>query len=128
MSTSKLLIVGVGILVRETQLLVCETTHGHIELPGFAVGKAEDILSPFNEFLLEQGISELPQQTLYLSSVNVNPKSKKKATGLVRIVRYSKIPSLNIPNSRYEAINELVQNTQASALVQAVAQWLLQAT
>ena len=125
-STSKLLVVAAGILVREKQLLVCETTRGHLELLSTVIGKAEDILPQFIDFLQGLGMGERPQQTLYLSSVTVQAKSKVKATGLVRIIRFSRAPGLDVPNSRFEPIKELENNEMASALLQAVSRWLLQ--
>ncbi|MFW9935621.1 MAG: hypothetical protein ACFFDU_09020 [Candidatus Thorarchaeota archaeon] len=124
MAPSALLAAGIGIIVDEKKLLVCETPESKLELPAFIVAKANEAISNLNKELTRWNLIEYPQQTLYLTAVTLNTRPEKTVMGLIQIIRFSDKPEIIIPNSRYEAIDQLWDNEQATALIQAVTKWL----
>jgi hypothetical protein len=121
---SGLLATAVGIIVSDKKLLICETPQGQRELPGFIVAKPQEAIKYLNQFLSRWSLSELPQQTLYLSEVTLNHDLRKKVTGVVRILRFSHKLNLKLPNGQYWLIEQLLQDEQSTALTKAVAGWL----
>lgn len=119
-----LLATAVGIVVGEKRLLICETPKGHLELPGFLIAKAEKAIAHLNKFLSQLGLSELPQQTLYLPQVALTPDTKNKITAVIRILRFPKKRELKLPNCHYEYLEQLLTDDQATALTKAVAGWI----
>lgn len=127
LAPSTLLAAGIGIVVDEKKLLVCETPEGKLELPAFIVAKAKKAISILNKELIRWDLIEHPQQTLYLTAVPLNTRPEKTVMGLIQIIRFSTKPEFVIPKSRYEFIDQLWDNEQATALTQAVTQWLIMA-
>ncbi|MFX1577604.1 MAG: hypothetical protein ACFFCF_10590 [Promethearchaeota archaeon] len=125
MAPSTLLAAGIGIIVDEKKLLVCETPENKLELPAFIVAKANIAISNLNKELTRWNLIEHPQQTLYLTAITLNTRPEKTVMGLIQIIRFSDPPEIVIPNSRYEAIDQLWNNEQATALTQAVTKWLI---
>ena len=126
MTLSNLLAAGIGILVAEKKLLVCENSEGQLELPGNMVAKANKVKTNLSKLLTQWNLHEHPQQTLYLTTVRLGPEPKKSVTGLVRILRFLKAPHIEASNSRYEALELLLENERTQALTTAVARWLTQ--
>ena len=124
MTLANLLAGGIGIFVGENKLLVCENPDGQLELPGNIVAKAEVAKANLTKLLTLWNLHEHPQQTLYLSTVTLTPESKKSVTGLVRILRFQKVPDFDVDNARYESLELLQKNDRTTALTKAVVQWL----
>ena len=126
MTVSNLLAAGIGILVTERKLLVCENSEGQLELPGNMVAKANKVKMNLSKLLTQWNLHEHPQQTLYLTTVRLDPEPKKSVTGLVRILRFLKAPDIEVSNSRYEALEQLLEDERTQALTMALARWLSQ--
>ena len=128
MSTSGLLATAVGIILREKMLLVCLNSKDLWELPGFFIAKAEEVVLHLNEFLSNLNLTELPQQTLYLSDISLTRERRKKVTGLVRIIHFQRDTQIELSKCQYQPIKLLAEDARSTGLTKALAHWLTRAT
>jgi hypothetical protein len=89
LAPSTLLAAGIGIIVDEKKLLVCETPESKLELPAFIVAKAKKAISNLNKELTRWNLIEHPQQTLYLTAVTLNTQPEKTVMGLIQNSSFS---------------------------------------
>ncbi|MFX1318038.1 MAG: hypothetical protein ACFE9D_04055 [Promethearchaeota archaeon] len=125
LSASDLLIAAIGVILRDKRLWIHESAQSSLELPGYIVAKSQEAVIHLNRFLSELGLQDLPQESLYLTAVNIDQKPSRKATALVRIIRFVKKPEFELPNHRWATLGELLENEQASSLTKAVASRLI---
>lgn len=125
LSASDLLIAAVGVIVRGKRLWVQESPQASLELPGYLVARGEKAVIHLNKFLSDLELQDLPQETLYLTAVTIDQKPSRNATALVRIIRFTKKPDLELPNHRWATLKDLLEDEQASSLTKVVARWLI---
>lgn len=120
------LLVALGVVSGNNRLLVIETSPGRLELLGVASVKEEQATSQISQLISELGLEQSPQKTLYLPQLKDPKAPKKSGIGVIHLVHLAKGRRIELPNSRFEQIQKLAVMTEASLMVRAVAQWLLQ--
>ena len=118
------LAVAVAIVVGNKKMLVCEDEEGYIELPGFVIVPEEKAQEAFQKLNAQMGLTEKPQQTLYLTNISVSKSKKKQLPALIRVTHFDKSPQFDFPKARFEPFSKLVCDDRATALTVAVAEWI----
>ncbi len=121
---SSLLAAALGVILKKKKMLVKETSQGFLELPGYNIAKPEEAIRRIQELTVTLNLSDLPQQTLYLTKISIADSKTKKTPAIVRIIHVSPATNLNYPNAWFESLTKLQTDDRASTLTKAVAQRL----
>ena len=125
MPATPLLAAALTIVVRNKKMLVKENEDGELELPGLVIATEEKAVQSIQDLIEKMGLSELPQQTLYLTNISISGSRPKKIPAIIRVVPVKKTLSLDFPKMLYEPLSKIECDDQATALTRAVAQWLI---
>lgn len=120
-----LLAAAFTIVVSNKKMLVRENDDGELELLGLVIAPEEKAIQSIQDFIEKMGLSEFPQQTLYLTNIPISGSQPKKVPAVIRVVPLKKTLSLNFPKAKYEPLVKIECDDQATALTRAVAQWLI---
>jgi len=126
MEKASTLLIGLGVVSGKNRLLVIQTSSGRLELLGVTSISEEQVTNRINQLISELGLEQNPQETLYLPQVKDTKALKESKIGVIHLVHLAKGQQIDFPNSRFEYTQKLSEMKKASALVRAVAQWLLQ--
>lgn len=125
MPATPILAAALTIVVRNKKMLVKENKDGQLELPSLVIASEEKAVQSIQDLIEKMGLSELPQQTLYLTNISISGSHPKKIPAIIRVVPVKKTLSLDIPKTFYEPLSKIECDDQATALTRAVAQWLI---
>ncbi|MFX1341682.1 MAG: hypothetical protein ACFFAL_03205 [Promethearchaeota archaeon] len=125
MPATPLLAAALAIVVRNKKMLVRENEDGELELPGLLIAPEEKAVQSIQNLIGNMGLSEFPQQTLYLTNIPISSSHPKKIPAIIRVVLVNKTLSLDFPKALYEPLTKIECADQATALTRAVAQWLI---
>lgn len=120
-----LLATAMAIVVRNKKMLVKENEEGELELPGLVIAPEEKAVQSIQGLIEKMGLSEFPQQTLYLTNMPISSSQPKKILAIIRVVPVNKTLSLDFPKTQYVLLSKIECDEQATALARAVAQWLI---
>ena len=121
-----LLAAAFTIVVSNKKMLIRENEDGELELPGLVIAPEEKAVQSIQNLIKKMGLSEFPQQTLYLTNISISGSQPKKIPAIIRVVPLEKTLSLNFPKAKYEPVLKIECDDQATALTRAVARWLIQ--
>ncbi|MFX0079103.1 MAG: hypothetical protein ACFE8O_07675 [Candidatus Hermodarchaeota archaeon] len=125
MPATPLLAAALTIVVRNKKMLVKENKDGELELPYLVIAPEDVAVQSIQNLIEKIGLSEFPQQTLYLTNIPISGSHPKKIPAIIRVVPVNKTLSLDFPEAFYEPLSKIECDDQATALTRAVAQWLI---
>lgn len=125
MPATPLLAAAMAIVVKNKKMLVKENEEGELELPGLVIAPEEKAVQSIQDLIEKMGLSEFPQQTLYLTNMPISGSQPKKIPVIIRIVHIRKTLSLDFPKTLYVPLSKIECDDQATALTRAVARWLI---
>ena len=121
---SSVLATAVALIIDKAKMLVRETSKGTFELPGLKVASNDNALQNLETLVHKLDVGEQPQQTLYLSQFPIDESRKKSVPVIVRIIHVNTTEVPSFLEGTFHPLSKLRGHTHASALTQAVAQWL----